>query len=931
MAEQIGVAYIGVEVDADAMTGGLSRAKAQITGLTTTSEQQFAKVDAATKRAAVGLAKYAQNMGKATHESKALSAAQRIGGALGDQLAAAIMGQASAAEQAAEAMRRLSVMNQAVAANASAAARASEQITQRLLAERAATASVADARKMAVASLASANASAAQAANARMTQALQSERLAASETRLAHAASGTSKSFSGSSKSARELQFATRGLPAQFTDIATSLAAGQSPMMVFLQQGGQIKDTFGGAGSALRAMGGYVAGLINPLTVGAAILGTLGAATYKGAQEFNAYNVALAKTGDFAGYTAAELAAFAGELDNIKGITEGGAAEAIAKVAATGKLSGENFKLATNAALVWSEATGESIDTVIDKFVEIGKDPVDALLKLNKTEHFLTQTQIDRIRTLEEEGRAQEAVAEASRIYSENVIEDAKNVEQNLGFLERAWKSVGNQAAEAWDAMLALGRKNIRPADELRAEIEQLGDITFDEWRKQKLRLRQASLDPKDAMLLPAIDEAAFRREIAGRRKALTSAIQSAPDFIKIIDGSEPVVRTAEEEARQSLREQWASDDEVRRNTAQQLQHDLNEAEAEGIRLGLKRAEIDQQLADIRLKAAEDAGSGGRGRRPRAERAPDTEWKNLPDYSRWMQQAMESTPVLKEIDKAQRGAAEAADRHRESIELLIFDMEEEARISLLHGVEKEKAIALRYANVDAASAEGQAITDAAERLYQAREVEAVISDVNGAMVDFAVTAASNFGSAGDAFEDFTDRMKRLAIQLLAEKAIQALAGMFMGQSNYNFAGDADYQAALAGPVPNAKGGVYNSASLSAYSGQVVDRPTMFAFAKGAGLMGEAGPEAIMPLSRGPDGKLGVRAEGGGVTVQVINNSGGQARTERSSDSNGGDIIKVIIDQAVSKVNENIMKQGGSTNKAISQTFGLQRRGVLVSG
>lgn len=56
---------------------------------------------------------------------------------------------------------------------------------------------------------------------------------------------------------------------------------------------------------------------------------------------------------------------------------------------------------------------------------------------------------------------------------------------------------------------------------------------------------------------------------------------------------------------------------------------------------------------------------------------------------------------------------------------------------------------------------------------------------------------------------------------------------------------------------NAKGGVYNSPSLSAYSGQIVSKPTMFAFSSGAGIMGEAGPEAIIPLARGSDGKLGV--------------------------------------------------------------------------
>ncbi|EKR7615021.1 TPA: phage tail tape measure protein [Escherichia coli] len=58
---------------------------------------------------------------------------------------------------------------------------------------------------------------------------------------------------------------------------------------------------------------------------------------------------------------------------------------------------------------------------------------------------------------------------------------------------------------------------------------------------------------------------------------------------------------------------------------------------------------------------------------------------------------------------------------------------------------------------------------------------------------------------------------------------------------------------------NASGGVYQSADLSRYSGTVVNRPTFFAFAKGAGVMGEAGPEAILPLRRGGDGKLGVVA------------------------------------------------------------------------
>lgn len=91
-----------------------------------------------------------------------------------------------------------------------------------------------------------------------------------------------------------------------------------------------------------------------------------------------------------------------------------------------------------------------------------------------------------------------------------------------------------------------------------------------------------------------------------------------------------------------------------------------------------------------------------------------------------------------------------------------------------------------------------------------------------------------------------------------------------------------YNSAASGIKLNAKGGAYASESLSAYSNRIVSTPTYFAFAKGAGLMGEAGPEAIMPLTRSADGSLGVRmvgtpgaTSGGGDTIihQHFNISG----------------------------------------------------------
>ncbi|WP_214658502.1 phage tail length tape measure family protein, partial [Vibrio anguillarum] len=117
----------------------------------------------------------------------------------------------------------------------------------------------------------------------------------------------TSIEFGKNGKSAKEMQFALRGLPAQFTDIAVSLQGGQNPLTVFLQQGGQLKDMFGGIGPAAKAMGGYVAGLVNPFTIAASAAGVLALAYYQGSEEADRYRNAILLTGNASGVTADQL------------------------------------------------------------------------------------------------------------------------------------------------------------------------------------------------------------------------------------------------------------------------------------------------------------------------------------------------------------------------------------------------------------------------------------------------------------------------------------------------------------------------------------------------------------------------------------------------------------------------------------------------
>lgn len=102
-------------------------------------------------------------------------------------------------------------------------------------------------------------------------------------------------------------------------------------------------------------------------------------------------------------------------------------------------------------------------------------------------------------------------------------------------------------------------------------------------------------------------------------------------------------------------------------------------------------------------------------------------------------------------------------------------------------------------------------------------------------------------------------------------------------------------------------------------GGVVDRPTLFPMAHGAGLMGEAGPEAVMPLTRLPGGKLGVGASGGGplVNVQVINNTGASVRTEETKNGRGGVDLKVVIDAVEDAMAQRMTRPGTNLNKALA--------------
>lgn len=264
-------------------------------------------------------------------------------------------------------------------------------------------------------------------------------------------------SLTRTGNTAKQTAAALRGVPAQFTDIAVSLQGGQAPLTVLLQQGGQLKDMFGGIGPAARAMGGYILGLVNPYTVAAAAVGALTLAYYKGSQEADEYNKAIIFTGNSAGTSATQLASMAEQVSATVGTT-GAAAEVLAKLAGNGKIASGSFEEITEAALQMEKATGKAIDETIAEFAKIAKDPVAAAKELNDQYHFLTASTYAQIVALKDQGDTIGATKLLTDTYANTIQERTGQVTQNLGLIESAWTKIKAAASGALDAAKDIGR-----------------------------------------------------------------------------------------------------------------------------------------------------------------------------------------------------------------------------------------------------------------------------------------------------------------------------------------------------------------------------------------------------------------------------------------------------------------------------------------
>lgn len=342
--------------------------------------------------------------------------------------------------------------------------------------------------------------------------------------------------------SAAQTAAALRMVPAQVTDIVTGLASGQAPLTVLIQQGGQLKDAFGGVVPAAKALGGYVAGLASPLTIGAAVAAALGYALYSASSEADEFKRNLILTGNASGLTVDRFNQVTASLDNLSGVTRGAAAEALTTMAASGNIGAESIERLTTAALKMEHAGGPAVAETVKQFEALGKSPAEASLKLNEQTRHLTLAVYEQIKALEAQGKASEAGALAQQAWADAIEQRTPQMLENLGYLQRAWRGIKEGVAEAVDAAKEWGRAEtkVEQAIRLQTRIGNIDDSLKDptrayEWNRLR-QIRQqlkTELDGINADINKAQSAAATAAATAARDQAQLAANVAADKLIE--------------------------------------------------------------------------------------------------------------------------------------------------------------------------------------------------------------------------------------------------------------------------------------------------------------------------------------------------------------------------------------------------------------
>jgi len=834
--------------------------------------------------------------------------------------------------------------------------------------------------------------------------------------------------------SAAQTAAAMRGVPAQVTDIVVSLQSGQQPMTVLLQQGGQLKDMFGGLVPAARALGATLLGMINPYTLLAAATVAFGIAAYQGGQEADRLNRAIRMSGNYAGVTAGNMREMAAAAASLGGGSQGSARQAVESLVATGQVSKATIQDLSATMVELERVSGQSMDEISKDFARMPEGVTKWAEEHNRSMNFMTLAQWDYIRSLEETGNREAAMQATSRALHDYLGTEAV---QKVGFLERAWSGLKREIAGAWEAMKAFGRESTlddqiaevrgriaerelklersgrggvngqRVAMNLEADRAELAsllaqkgvedataqmkginaaanaaaiqaakaldslDIAADKGRQLKAALEKNARDEAAIRAINPADPRISAKAIQERERATRKRFEDKDATSAGQNGISAQLAAMQAQAR--LREEALRQETIRLE-AERARGLLSEEQFIRKRAEAQRAALQDELVIVRQQADIAGGKKQLAERERyLGRVKEIEAQIVRTHE---QEAADIEKYQEKIRGAVRATQLDIENYRESRDLqvgrqlgaLTLGANDRALVDAINQAQDRfRRIRdgftnkmLREGGAGALSSEqylqGVAQIDAAMQEQVAREQEYMrqrialqgdwkngallalnewrdaganimaqthqvfanaFSGMENALVSFVTTGKASFKEfATSVIADLARIASRQAVVGLVGNLVGSLAagansaqvgGSMTGDvSGMTLAGSGSWGAGSA--VMHAKGAVYASSGLSAYSNAVYNSPQVFAFAKGVGMFAEAGPEAIMPLKRGPDGTLGVRAEVPNWTTQPgaatgdINimtsiqiSGGGAASQDQSGDQSGtarqlGDLI-----------------------------------------
>lgn len=240
----------------------------------------------------------------------------------------------------------------------------------------------------------------------------------------------------------------------QTTDIVTSLLGGQNPMMVLIQQGGQLRDQFGGFVPLFKAITSVLTPMNVAIGAGAVVFGGLAFAAYKGAEEVSKFRDTLILTNNIAGVTASSFQMMSAALSDKLNMSIGKTNEVFMELIASGKFTSTSLSSVAKAIALVSKLSGETASTVAKDLMASLDGSAHSASKLNEKYNFLTFAQYQQIEALARQNKLQESVKLTADLLTASLTKQ----ERDVGTLEKAWESLGKMFGGFWNDLKSIGK-----------------------------------------------------------------------------------------------------------------------------------------------------------------------------------------------------------------------------------------------------------------------------------------------------------------------------------------------------------------------------------------------------------------------------------------------------------------------------------------